>query len=70
MSSTSLYILERLTTTKASQSRYDAVIVLTGMVDLSKSTPEHLEFGSAVDRILKGIELVKIGKAKYHLTNA
>jgi len=41
----------------------DAVIVLSGMVVLEKSTPEKIEFGEGVERILEGIRLVKQGVA-------
>ena len=37
----------------------DAVVVLTGMVDLKASTPDNLEFHDGVERILTGIQLVK-----------
>ncbi len=39
----------------------DAVIVLTGAVNLRLSTPEHIEFTDGVERILKGIRLVQEG---------
>ncbi len=41
----------------------DAVIVLSGMVVLELSTPEKIEFGESVERILEGIRLVKQGVA-------
>jgi len=39
----------------------DAVVVLSGMVDLQRTTPEYLEFYESVERILAGIKLVKAG---------
>ena len=36
---------------------YDAVVVLTGMLDLELSTEGALEFDSGVDRVLAGIDL-------------
>jgi uncharacterized SAM-binding protein YcdF (DUF218 family) len=44
--------------------QYDVAIVLTGMVALSRSNPEHLEFNEHVERILAGISLVKRGIAE------
>jgi len=41
----------------------DAVIVLSGAVNLQRSTPEYIEFGDGVDRILTGIKLVQEGHA-------
>jgi len=46
------------------QTPYDAVVVLTGMLDLDLSTPGTLEFDRGVDRILAGIDLVKRGIAE------
>lgn len=39
----------------------EAVVVLSGMLDLEKSTSDYLEFGEGVERILTGIQLVKNG---------
>lgn len=39
----------------------DAVIVLAGAVNLWISTPEYIEFGEGVERILAGIRLVREG---------
>jgi uncharacterized SAM-binding protein YcdF (DUF218 family) len=39
----------------------DAVIVLSGALNLRLSTPQHLEFGEGVERILAGIKLVQEG---------
>jgi uncharacterized SAM-binding protein YcdF (DUF218 family) len=39
----------------------DAVIVLSGAVNLKISTPEYIEFGEGVERILAGIRLVQEG---------
>ncbi len=46
------------------QTTYDAVVVLAGMLDLALSTEGQLAFGSRVDRILAGIDLVKRGIGK------
>lgn len=42
----------------------DAVIVLTGMVNLRKSSDQYIEFNEGVDRILAGIRLMKAGQGK------
>ena len=44
--------------------RLDVLIVLSGMVDVKQFGSEDVqyEFNAAVDRILKGIELTKLGK--------
>jgi uncharacterized SAM-binding protein YcdF (DUF218 family) len=39
----------------------DAVVVLTGMLDLEASTPDKFEFYDGVERILTGMQLVKDG---------
>lgn len=57
--------LENLQQPSILKPRYDAVIVLTGMLDLKLSTPQNLEFAGGVDRIIKGIELVKNETASY-----
>jgi uncharacterized SAM-binding protein YcdF (DUF218 family) len=41
----------------------DAVVVLSGMVNLLTSTPHQIEFGESAERILTGISLVKEGHA-------
>lgn len=43
---------------------YDAVVVLTGMVNMSYSTEDYVEFKDGVDRILGGIRMVEQGYAK------
>ena len=43
---------------------YDAVVVLAGMVNLNRSQLGKIEFSAAVDRILKGIELVRSGRVQ------
>lgn len=58
-----IYSLEQLVPSKKYK-QYDAIVVLTGMVNLSISTPQNIEFGGAVERILKGLELIKKGVAK------
>tara|TARA_B100001057_G_C22739547_1_gene907168 strand:- start:519 stop:1256 length:738 start_codon:yes stop_codon:yes gene_type:complete len=46
-------------------SEHKTVVVLSGMVvTLKHSNQIHYEFSEAVDRILAGIELLKLGKAK------
>jgi uncharacterized SAM-binding protein YcdF (DUF218 family) len=59
------YILEHLEVPSPLAIHYDAVVVLTGMADLEKSSTENVEFSSAVDRILAGISFIKEGRAKY-----
>ena len=41
----------------------EAVIVLSGMINLEQSTPEQIEFGESVERILEGMRIVKRGAA-------
>lgn len=61
-----LYHLEHLEEpTYTDTSQYEAVIVLSGMVNLPLSSEKHIEFSAAADRILKGIELINQGKADY-----
>ena len=43
----------------------DAVVVLSGMLVLSKSSPGKLEFGEGVERILAGIHLIKEEAGKH-----
>jgi uncharacterized SAM-binding protein YcdF (DUF218 family) len=57
--------LEHLKPSSPLKSRYDAVIVLSGMVHTRQSTPENIEFGGAVERILTGIKLIKSNSADY-----
>ncbi len=42
----------------------DAIVVLSGMVSLDKSSSGQIEFGEGVDRILAGIRLLKQGAGK------
>ncbi|MBI5446368.1 MAG: YdcF family protein [Deltaproteobacteria bacterium] len=44
--------------------RADAVVLLAGVVDLARSTPEHVEFGEGVDRVLEAARLVRTGRAR------
>jgi uncharacterized SAM-binding protein YcdF (DUF218 family) len=61
-----LFFLEHLeVSTVSNPITYDAVIVLTGMVNLEISTPDKIEFSDAVDRILVGTEWVKNNKATH-----
>lgn len=61
-----LYRLEHLKRpSDVSEKTYDAVVVLSGMLHLSISEPGHLEFSGAVDRILKGVQLIKQDRAKF-----
>ena len=39
----------------------DAIIVLSGMLDVRASSPEYLEFGKGVERILTGMQLLQQG---------
>ena len=54
------YLETRYVTTETPP-HVDAIVVLTGVVNLSLSTPEHIEFYDGVERILTGIELIKNG---------
>ncbi len=60
-----LFYLENLQPKQQLQQHYDAVIVLSGMLDLSLSDQHNFEFSAATDRILKGIELIKENRAEY-----
>lgn len=42
----------------------EAVVVLSGMIDIEKSTASKIEFGEGVERILEGMRLVKQGTAQ------
>ena len=44
--------------------RVDAVVVLAGVVNLSLSTPEYIEFNESIERIITGIQLLKQGYAR------
>jgi uncharacterized SAM-binding protein YcdF (DUF218 family) len=59
-----MHFLERLEPSSHLSDRYDAVIVLTGMVDLTLSTEAAIEFNDAVERILVGIGAVRNGWAE------
>lgn len=43
----------------------DAAVVLSGTVDLMRSTPERVEFYDRPERILEGARLVKAGRAQW-----
>ncbi len=59
-----LFFLEQaVDPSPVSTESYDAVVVLSGMLDASISTKDRLEFSSAVDRILAGIDSVQRGRA-------
>lgn len=47
------------------KTHYDAAVVLTGMVTLSLSRENSVEFGDGVDRILKGMDMVRHKQADY-----
>lgn len=57
--------VEDLETNTMKDIKYDAIVVLSGMVNLSLSNEDQIEFSGAVDRILKGVELYKQGKAEF-----
>ena len=57
--------LENLQQSSPLKNHYDAVIVLSGMLDLKLSNQQHLEFSSAADRIIRGIEIIKNKQADY-----
>ena len=44
--------------------RYDAVVVLTGMVDLDADSGENREFLESVDRILAGVDFIRHDRAR------
>jgi uncharacterized SAM-binding protein YcdF (DUF218 family) len=48
-------------------SHADAVVVLTGMVDMKAARGDQVELGQAGDRILAGVKLVRQGRADYLL---
>jgi len=50
-----------------SPARADAVVVLTGMVDMRAARGDQVEMGEAADRILAGVELVRQDRADYLL---
>ncbi len=63
-----LYTLEHIEKpTFSDTAKYDAVIVLSGMVNIQTSSDDSIEFSGAVDRIIKGIDIIKKGKADYLL---
>lgn len=49
----------------ASVPHVDAVVVLTGMVDLELSTEQRIEFSDSVERIFAGIRMMKHGTADW-----
>ncbi len=49
----------------ALRDRYDAIIVLSGLVDLELSRPGRVEFGTGVDRMLEGMALVRRGVGEW-----
>lgn len=59
-----LHFLEQLEKPSRLNPTYDAVVVLSGMVHLDLSSEDSIEFSSAVDRILKGVEIVQKGMAE------
>jgi len=59
--------LERLRAPSTLKKHYDVVVVLTGMAELTQSDDSNVEFGAAVDRILKGIDLIKTNTADFLL---
>ncbi len=60
-----LYTLEHLKGPSQLKTKYDAIVVLSGMVNLDTSSENKIEFSGAVDRILNGIDLIKKEKADY-----
>ena len=58
-----LYLLENTEKTSSLKSKYDVVIVLSGMVDLRSSDSTVIHFSESVDRILAGIKLVTSQRA-------
>lgn len=60
-----MFALENLKQPTIQEKQYDAVVVLSGMLRLTLSSSEKIEFNDAVDRILAGIDIVQSNKAKY-----
>lgn len=61
-----LYFLENVEKpTIKKELKYDAVVVLAGMVNLDISQEDYIEFSGAVDRILQGIDIVNANQAEY-----
>jgi uncharacterized SAM-binding protein YcdF (DUF218 family) len=57
--------LERIYPVPAPAVRAEAVIVLAGTVDLSRSTSGRIEFYDRPERIIEGARLVKEGRARW-----
>ncbi|MBT4289834.1 MAG: YdcF family protein [Deltaproteobacteria bacterium] len=57
--------LENLQQSSSLKDHYDAVIVLSGMLNLKHSNQQSLMFSTAADRIIKGIEIVKNKQADH-----
>ncbi len=65
ISNKALHFLEHLEKPSKLANHYNAVVVLSGMLNLNVDTSKDIEFGGSVDRILAGIDLVRNGKADY-----
>ena len=63
VANTAMVKLENIKSQSPLKDKYDAVVVLSGMLDLNNSTKGKLEFGSAVDRVLEGYKQIKSGRA-------
>lgn len=63
VANTAMVKLEHLKGKSILKKKYDAVVVLSGMVDLENSTQKKLEFGDAVDRVLAGYHQVQSGRS-------
>jgi len=65
ISNKALFFLEHIEKPSKLAHHYDAVVVLSGMLNLNVDTSSNIEFGESVDRILAGMELIKNGKVDY-----
>lgn len=63
VSGTMLNRLEHLNEASVLRKDYDYLVVLSGMLDLSKPGP-HLAFNSAADRLTTALDLYKAGRGK------
>ncbi|MCP4131775.1 MAG: YdcF family protein [bacterium] len=60
-----MYRLEHSITPEFDGTHYEAAVVLTGVVNLNLSDTTAVEFSRGVDRILRGMELLKSGTVDY-----
>ncbi|MBU2514773.1 YdcF family protein [bacterium] len=60
-----LFSLEHLKSPSLVEKQYDAVVVLSGMLNLNMSSSNTIEFEGAVDRVLSGIGIMRSKTANY-----